>query len=300
MIERIVGHTKQLAYFERMIAEGNLLHAYLFEGESGVGKKKAAIELSKRILCRSEEDLRYFASGYFPDFYLLSTSENELKTEEVRLIQDFLLSAPARAEKKVVIVDDAEKMNPQAQNKMLKLIEEPPSYAVFFFITSNRDALLPTLLSRLIRISFRNLSAEDLRAALEERGLAYEERLAVLSNGSLAKYLELLEAEDNGVYDFVFGLRDALKKGDSLALYDYAKGMEQYKDTPHELLDALEFFASDLLVWRSEGAGEPELSASRVAGYLEAVGEARYRLSRNQNKELILSNLILKLQGVFS
>lgn len=300
MIEHIVGHTKQLAYFERMIAEESLLHAYLFEGEGGIGKKKAAIELSKRILCKNEEDIRHFASGYFPDFFLLSTGENELKTEEVRSIQDFLLSAPAKAEKKVVIVDDAEKMNPQAQNKMLKLIEEPPSYAIFFFITSNRDALLPTLLSRLIRIPFRNLSAEDLRRALEERGLAYEERLAVLSNGSLAKYLELLDAEDNGVYDFVFGLRDALKKGDSLALFEYAKAVERYKDTAHELFDALEFFAADLLELRAEGENETEISAQKVAGYLEAIGEARYRLSRNQNKELILSNLILKLQGVFS
>ncbi len=299
----IVGHKKQIAYFKNLIANKACLHAYLFEGTSGIGKKKIAQAISKAILCRDDQDSLLFDNANFSDFLLITPNDNEIKTDEVKKIHEYLLSAPLKAEKKIVLIDDAEKMNLIAQNKILKIIEEPPEYAMFFLITSNRTLLIDTLLSRLIRISFNALSHDELKTYLEQNNLAYDENAVLLSNGSIAKYREIIRQEHNSTYDFVISLIKALRKQDNMALFDLAKQAEQYKDNLYELLDALEFLSVKLfdLDNKSQPTSVEDVhkQAERLSIYLKIISETRLKYVRNLQKDLLISSLIYRMQGVF-
>lgn len=299
MLEKIVGHRRQREYFKHLIETSALLHAYLLEGVRGIGKKMLALEIAGEILCTNEKERSLFELGNFSDFLMIRTEGAEIRVEEVKQVQEFLLSAPAIAEKKIIVIDDAEKMNLHAQNKILKLVEEPPSYAIFFFICSHRESLLPTLRSRLITVSFNALNPEEMRDFVEKRNLIYDEKFAALSAGSAGSYLELLGELDGSAFDLIFRLKDALKSRDQRALFDSILAFEERKNDLIRLLGAMEDLSSEFLDFHETKGENPERDASRLARYLRIVAEARYRVERNQHKELIISNLIYRLQGVF-
>ncbi len=295
MIDKVIGHRKQLAYFENLIENKSYLHAYLFEGEDGIGKKLSAKQIARTILCRDDIDRRQFDAGNFNDILIVTAEGDEIKTSEVKNIHDYLLSQPVKADKKIVIIDECEKMNVHAQNKILKILEEPPAYALFFLITSSRDSLLDTVLSRLIRIPFNALSVEEIRQYTEVNNVVFDESAALASLGSISKYLALLGSQDEGVYDFATKLIKALKSNNKVEIFNTVKEAEKYKDKLSELLDALEFL-SDKVLLTSDNA---RLEAAKLSTYMRIVAETRLRFLRNVQKDLLISNLVLKMQGVF-
>ncbi len=302
MLNNIVGHKKQIDYFKNLIVNKTYLHAYLFEGPSGVGKKTIATAISKAILCKDDKDKKLFETSNFNDFLLITPSDNEIKTESVKKIHEYLLSAPLHAEKKIVLIDDADKMNLIAQNKILKIIEEPPEYAMFFLITSNRNLLIDTLLSRLIRISFNALSYNELTSYVEQNGIKYDESTALAANGSIGKYQEIINDESNSTYDFVMSLSKALKKQDKIALFDLTKQAENYKDNLYELLDALEFLAAKVLdldkQCQNTSIEDAQKQAQKLSEYLKIISETRLKYVRNLQKDLLITSLIYRMQGV--
>ncbi len=302
-MNNIVGHKKQIQYFKKLIENKNYLHAYLFDGTSGIGKKTIALEISKAILCKDDSDRRLFENSNFNDFLLISPIDNEIKTEEVKKIHEYLLTAPLKAEKKIIIIDDVDKMNLIAQNKILKIIEEPPAYAIFFLITSNKEAIIDTLLSRLIRISFNALSSSEINEYAVANNLDFDEDIALLSNGSVSKYLELINDDENTYFDFVTRLINALKSKDNLEIFDLVKEIEKDKENLHDLLDALEFMAEKTLDFdkNNKNISPKELQEKALifSEYMQIIAETRMKNKSNVQKDLLISNLMYKMQGVF-
>ncbi len=295
MIDTVIGHRRQLDYFDDLIENKSYLHAYLFEGEDGIGKKLSAIKIARSILCKDDDDRRQFDAGNFNDLLIVSPEGDDIKTSDVKNIHEYLLSQPTKADRKIVIIDECEKMNLHAQNKILKILEEPPTYAVFFLITSSRDHLLDTVLSRLIRIPFNALSVDEVRLYAEKNNVAFDEEVALASGGSISKYLALLGSMDDGVYDFAMKLIEALKSKDKLRIFNVVKEAEKYKDNLSELLDALEFLSDKVLL----ASDNSSLEARKFSSYMKVLAEIRFRYLRNVQKDLLISNLVLKMQGVF-
>ncbi|MGX8703616.1 MAG: DNA polymerase III subunit delta', partial [bacterium] len=174
--------------------------AYLFAGEDGSGKHFLAKTFAAALLCKEGGEqpcmrclsCRRVLAGTQPDLVELVREKPEIIT--VREIREQVVGTvgmrPYDSKYKVYIIDDAEKMNPQAQNALLKTIEEPPAYVVILMLANSPEALLPTILSRCARIDVRSVPDAEVRSFLiEEHGVSKKDAkiAAAFAQGNLGR-----------------------------------------------------------------------------------------------------------------
>jgi DNA polymerase III subunit delta' len=209
----VLGHDRLTSLLKRSVAGGTLPPSLVFAGPSGVGKRKTALALAQAINCLSPEAgdacgrctaCTRIARGVHPDVLVIEPAETGvIRVDQVRDAIDRAGYRPFEGRRRVVIVDDADALMPQAQNALLKTLEEPPPSSVFVLVTSRPDVLLPTVRSRCPQLRFRPLAIDDIAAALIARGRSDAEARAVAASasGSLGRALEasagdLLEARE--------------------------------------------------------------------------------------------------------
>ncbi len=193
----IIGQNKSVNILLRTIQRGRLPSSYLFAGESGIGKKFTAVNLAKAVNClkttptlarpprggglsggNSElltqidacdecSSCKKIESGSHPDFLVISPEGGQIRIEEIRATDNILSFKPFEGRKKVVIVDEADTMNPFASNAFLKTLEEPPKNSLIILISSNPDRLPDTTKSRCSRVNFTPLSSESCREVIK-------------------------------------------------------------------------------------------------------------------------------------
>ncbi len=206
MFEGIIGHDFQKNILLRAARENVASHSYLFTGPDGIGKKMVAIEFAKLLNCgealretgnRCEcPSCRKIDKGIHPDVALVEfTGVKNIKVDQIRdEIEERLYLRPFEGRFKIVIVDECERMNHNAQNAFLKTLEEPPPDSLIILLSSRSDSLLPTLRSRCRVVEFGALPEGHIAQLLRDRnGLSPEDALlsAGLSGGSIGKALGL-------------------------------------------------------------------------------------------------------------
>lgn len=191
------------------VAGGRLSHAYLFYGEKGVGKRTLAAHFAQMILCTGPQprpcgdcpSCRKFLTGNHPDFYRYEgkSGANSIHIETVRELRADVYIRPNDGEYKVYLVPDAEDMTISAANALLKVLEEPPSYAVFLLTASHPDRVPLTVRSRCVRLEVYPLTYQETAEALRELLPEGEEQAirqaAELSGGVLGQALAMLQDE---------------------------------------------------------------------------------------------------------
>lgn len=233
--EDLLGHDQWVERFRQAIRQNRLAHAFLFVGPPGVGKRRFAILLAKSLFCRSAQpaDLRpcgrcqncvLVEAGTHPDLLLVSKPEDKSEFPVELLIGDrehrgqegvcrALALKPVLAPRRILIIDDADFLNPESANALLKTIEEPPPGAVIILIATSLARQLPTIRSRCQIIRFRPLPAGVVAHKLVELGFAESvdqaEELAAASGGSIGRAIEL--AQMDGIH-FQHELIEGLKR----------------------------------------------------------------------------------------
>ena len=209
----VVGHVRLIDLLSRSVAGSSLPPSLLFAGPAGVGKHLTALAVAQFLNCLTPLDVdacgtcaacTRIARGVHPDVLMVSPNENgNIKIEPIRDAIDRAQYRPFEGRRRVVIVDDADALVTQAQNALLKTLEEPTPSSVFILVTARPDMLLPTVLSRCPQLRFRPLSAADIATALIARGRTETEARAVAAtaDGSLGQALqasagELVESRD--------------------------------------------------------------------------------------------------------
>ena len=197
-LKDVVGQDKAVGILIRTIRRGRVPSSYIFAGESGIGKKLAALNLAKALNCigkgRPSEDRGLLDNlsassagtdseidacdecssclridkGIHPDFLLIAPESGQIRIEEIRAIDDALSLKAFEGKYKVVIVDDADTMNQYAANAFLKTLEEPPENSLIVLISSNPDHLPDTIKSRCSRVNFTPLSDESCTRVIEK------------------------------------------------------------------------------------------------------------------------------------
>lgn len=166
----LIGGNKARKLLGAALKNNRLFHNYLLEGPIGIGKFPFAIAFARSILCSSPvdgiscnecEDCCLFNLGHHPDALVMSR-ESELSVDEARQINNIIMLSPQRAEQKVVVLDGIDRVNPSAGNAMLKTLEESPGGTIFILTTHRPEKLLPTILSRSLRVPFYLMSAKEL------------------------------------------------------------------------------------------------------------------------------------------
>ncbi|MDR1990200.1 MAG: DNA polymerase III subunit delta' [Acidobacteriaceae bacterium] len=217
----IVGHRTLVALLSRSVARGTLPPSLILAGPAGIGKSLAAVSVAQAVNCL--EPLRDVAAsdgavlpldacgrcaacsriarGVHPDVLLVVPGDNgSIKVDVVRDVVDRSHYRPFEGVRRVVVIDDADALVSQAQNALLKTLEEPPSGSMFILVTSRPDALLSTVTSRCPRLRFAPLAPDDIARALIARGVHETNARATASivDGSLARALEASEDDATG------------------------------------------------------------------------------------------------------
>lgn len=175
----VVGHQQVREHFSRLLAEGGVHHAWLLAGMQGIGKHTLAMDLARRYLCEQQEACgrchacRLIASGAHPDVMQISPAEKkrDISIEQVRTLLDFLNLSGMESTRRVVVLDDAERMNRQAANALLKGLEEPATGSLLLLV-SHQPALLPaTVRSRCLIQYCSPLDEADTSLVLQRLGI---------------------------------------------------------------------------------------------------------------------------------
>jgi DNA polymerase-3 subunit delta' len=185
MFSDIIGHDD---IKERLVSLiGNPSGTYLFHGPPSSGKRTVAFETAKAILCEKKigdnctcKSCKRFNRGH-PDFLCIG-QHDKIKVADVDQVIDFTFLSPLLSDRKVIVIDNADDITWEAANRLLKILEEPPVFFSFFLITSNPQALIPTILYRCFKYEFNSMSKKDMAMVITKK-LGFEpDQAKVLSN----------------------------------------------------------------------------------------------------------------------
>ena len=201
----IKGNAKVRNELEKTIQSGNISHSYLFLGIDGIGKKEIAKEFSKKLLCNNKEkncqckSCICFETQNHPDFKIINEEDETIKINTIRELVSTVYEKPIMSKNKIYIINSADKMTKEAQNSLLKTLEEPPEYTIIILIASNTDMLLNTIKSRCTKITFEKLTPSEILEILKEQSKEIpdiSEKMFDFFDGSIAKALKILEKRD--------------------------------------------------------------------------------------------------------
>ena len=244
MFENILGNDKIKKELIGSINNEKYSHSYLFLGISGIGKKMIAKEFAKMILCGGEK--KYcnkckscieFNSGNNPDFAEINPDGNNVKIEQIRELQRKIVEPPIISNKKVYIIDEADSMTKEAQNCLLKTLEEPPEFAVIILIGSNESNFLSTIKSRCTIIKFNSIPSEKVKNYIEQKYDIHpiSENIILASEGSIGK-AEILKDKQE-LYNAIDNILANIEKMD---LIDTLKNADIIYKSQEDKIDILE------------------------------------------------------------
>lgn len=203
-----IGQKEVIGRFIDQFRSGMASHAYVLSGPPGIGKKTLARKMAQTLLCLEGPDsapcgrcrgCRSFEAGLNTNFFQIVPETRSVLIDQVRVILDDITVRPAKG-RKVYLIQEADRMTPQAQNCLLKTLEDPPPYAVIIMTAGNFESLLITIRSRVVHFRLSRYSDEEIRMILEKHGKASPEGdpAVVYSEGIPARALAL-----SGNKDFV-------------------------------------------------------------------------------------------------
>ena len=321
----ILGHEQIKEHFRNAVQTGKVSHAYILSGEAGMGRKSLANAFALSLLCEkgmAEPCMQCHAckqvlSGNHPDLiYVTHEKPASIGVDDIReQINDTIQVRPYSSYYKIYIVDEAEKMTVQAQNALLKTIEEPPAYAVILLLTTNQDSFLPTILSRCVQLKLKPLKDTVVKEYLVQ-SLGEDESqadiYAAFARGNLGKAIHLAQSEEFGVmYKEMLRLLKHIKDTDISELLDYIRKVKEENLDIRECLDFMQMWYRDILMYKTTKdinllIFKDEFSAvksiSTTSGYdglekiLEAIDKARIRLDANVNTELVMELMLLTMK----
>ena len=301
------------------IASGKLSHAYLIEGGEGCGKTYFARFAAAAVLCTGDKppcgkcpSCVKALAGSHPDlFYFSPDKKASMGVETVRDIKKSLFFMPNDGDRKVYIIDDAQKMTVQAQNALLKFIEEPPASVLFFIVADKKESLLPTVVSRTRIISLAPSDIADIRRFLmsesKKSGGEQIDEAINMAEGSPGKALKLLCRDFSRQRQLCLDFMPVLvstSKSDAMA---FLLSMKLNRDGVKEFFTLLMTALADVMNARF-GRATRLLSRDAAAEYAKSITdrknaylfdlatEAVVRAGENANINLLLMTFAAKLK----
>ena len=323
--KNIIGHKREIAHLEQAIKAGKVSHAYIFNGDKGSGKKTLAEAFAMTLQCTSEGDVpcgtchscRQAASGNHPDIiYVSHEKPTSIGVEDIRdqLTGDIQIR-PYNGKYKIYIINEAEKMTVQAQNAILKTIEEPPEYAVIILLTSNEQSFLDTIRSRCVVLNLKPVSDEQVKQYLMEQIQVpdYQADICVaFAQGNIGKAVRLASSEDfTAIKASAMSLIRNVGKMEISEIIDFVKDIQEYKITIQDYLDILALWYRDMVYYKAtkdiDGiVFQDELRIIRetvkrcsyegVEEVMQAIESAKTRLNANVNFDLTMELLFLVIK----
>ncbi|NLC43985.1 MAG: DNA polymerase III subunit delta' [Clostridiales bacterium] len=319
----ITGQSPLIARMDQILAGGRIVHAYLFEGPAGAGKKTMSGLFAQALLCEKSEDkpcnkcipCKQYESGNHLDVLWVRRLEDKtsISVDQIRELQSKIKVKPFQDGKRICFIDEAHLMNHQAQNALLKTLEEPPSHTIFFLLADNTSSLLPTIISRCQLFRVDSLSREDIALILNNRlSIGFEEATtyASLSQGNPGQALALAGDEE------FRALRERLINGMNDAgtpkIMDLIGPFTEYKERVDDLFTILQLWIRDIIILKETSdlnliINRDQSSLLRkqasyftneaLKAMIGSIEKSRKRLKSNTNYQLTIEAMLSHFQG---
>lgn len=292
MFKNLIGNEKIKNDLKITIENKKVSHSYMFIGNKGIGKSEFAKEFAKAILCLNEnkpcEECKScieFNNNNNPDFYYTGLGEeSSIKIETVRQMQKKVQELPIVSNKKVYIIDDSEFMTKEAQNCLLKTIEEPPEFVTVILITSNENKILNTIKSRCLKMYFENIKDLELKQFLSEKYNIknISEDMLKSYSGSIGKALEMYEHEE--LYKKVDVVFSNIEKYNVISATKELEVLYKEKDYIYDLLD----YINVLFINKAK-------QDIKYIEYIKEVENTKKKISSNCNYDMCIDSLIFNI-----
>lgn len=321
--QNIIGQSLLVEKMDQILSSGRIVHAYLFTGPAGAGKKTLSSLFAQALICEGQGDkpcctchtCKQFQTGNHPDIIWVrqEKDKNSISINQIRDMQAEIKVKPYQAGKRIYFIERAQTLTEQAQNALLKTLEEPPPHTLIFLLADNTNALLPTVLSRCQTFRVRSMGREDVTHIIKNRlGLSDDEAMtyAGLSQGIPGRGLALAENQE------FRNNREILLEGvglvGTLKILELASVFTENKDNVDNLLDILLLWFRDLLVLRETRGIDLIINMDKISllneqvkvftsralkDIIELVEESRKIIKSNGNYQLTIENMLLGFQG---
>lgn len=320
----IVGHSRIKEQLKRAVESDKVSHAYILSGEPGMGRKSIAHAFAMSLLCErggAEPCMKCHAckqvcAGTHPDLIHVTHEKASIGVDDIReQVSDTVDIRPYSSFYKIYIIEDAEKLTVQAQNALLKTIEEPPSYAVIILLATNEELLLDTIRSRCVSLSLKPLSDETVRQYLESRLKINADDAAIYAacaRGNLGRAIELASSDEfKQIYEENISMLRNIKNADTRDILKYIDIIKERAGGLDAFFEFCRLWYRDILMYKATVdinrlVYKREFKALSEAGkrsdyaalerVLEAIDKAQTRIRANVNTELTLELLLMAMK----
>lgn len=316
MFEEIIGQELPKKILSNAIKENRINHAYIFCGRKGTGRLTTAKKFSQYLICKNKNACmecsacKQFLAGTVDDFKIISASDGKsaILVEQIRELTDDVYIRPHIYDKKIYIINDADKMNQNAQNAFLKVFEEPPEYAVFILIVSQPSSILPTIRSRGVEIRFSDLSRENLKEAYRHSfSKELSDDIAAISDGSVKTAADITE---NSVFsetrEKLLNLFPSFIRSKSeLDMLNLYECISLNKDDSQMIMNIIYTVMTDIM-----NTGKPDLikindygiklSEKKIYGIFGTLEELSERMTSNASYGIIVLDALKKIRKILT
>ena len=291
MFDKIIGNEEIQNLLKQAIKNNRTSHSYLFVGTEGIGKKQIAKEFAKALLCLNSnkycntcKSCIEFDDNNNPDFVILEPDENSIKIEQIRELQRKVVEKPIISSQKVYIIDNSDKMTTEAQNCLLKTLEEPPKYITIILVGTNENAFLSTIKSRCTILRFKDIPQYKIEEYLDTKQIYFKDkRILKACGGSIGKALEIKDRQEE--YENIHEFIENLAQENIIDIFQKTQILYNSKE---RIQDILQYINILLLELAKENYKYSEC--------IEIVEDTKKRLQSNANYDMTIDNMLLKMK----
>ena len=321
----VVGHKDIINYIRNAVREDKVSHAYILNGERGAGKKMLANLFAATLLCEKGgpdpcnecHSCRQAESGDHPDIIKVTHEKpNSISVDDIReQVNNTIMIKPYQGPYKVYIIPQADMMTPQAQNALLKTIEEPPEYAVIMLLTENADTLLPTINSRCVMLKLRNIKDTLIKKYLMETMQVPDykaDMCTAFAQGNMGRAIMLANSEHfNEIRDEAVQLLKYINEMELSEIVQAVSRITAYKLEINDYLDIIMIWYRDVLLYKATKDMDKVVFKDQIkyikerakrSSYegieliIESLEKAKARLKANVNFDLVMELLFLTIK----
>ena len=290
MFQNILGNDKIKNLLQESVNNNKVSHSYLFVGKSGIGKKMIAKEFAKAILCLGDnkycdncKSCLEFDGQNNPDFFVIEPDGNAIKIDQIRNMQRGVQEKPIISRSKVYIIDNADFMTKEAQNALLKTLEEPPEFVTIILIGENENEFLATIKSRCMIIHFNSISDSDMEKYLQENyNMNVTSNMLDVFQGSIGKAIELKDKQEEYLI-----IEQAIENIEKEDLIDLIKKLDILYTSKDEILDMLDYINIILLKKSKENV--------KYTDCIKIVENTKRRIDQNANYDMSIDNMLFNI-----
>ena len=321
----VVGHKDIINYIRNAVTENKVSHAYILNGERGSGKKMLANLFATTLLCEEQgpdpcnvcHSCHQAESGNHPDIIRVTHEKpSTISVDDIRRqVNEDIQIKPYQGPYKIYIIAEADLMTVQAQNALLKTIEEPPAYAVIFLLTENAEALLPTITSRCVMLKLRNIKDTLIRKYLMETMHVPDykaDMCTAFAQGNMGRAIMLASSDHfNEIREEAVQLLKYINEMDISEVTKAIKKIGTYKLEINDYLDIIMIWYRDVLLYKATKDMDKVVFKDQISyiqerakksSYegieliLESLEKAKTRLKANVNFDLVMELLLLTIK----